>query len=45
VQPEAEAAGATWVIAPVVVEGNLITSPHPDDATAFTKAILSSLGD
>jgi len=44
-QPEAEAAGATWVNEPVVVEGNLITSPHPDDATAFTKAILSSLGD
>lgn len=43
VQPEAEAAGATWVNAPVVVEGNLITSPHPDEAVAFTGAILSSL--
>ena len=43
VQPEAEAAGATWVIAPAVVEGNLITSPHPDEAAAFIEAILSSL--
>ena len=43
VQPEAGAAGATWVIAPVVVEGNLITSPHPDEAAAFIDAILSSL--
>jgi protease I len=40
VQPEAEAAGATWVSAPVVVDGNLITSPHPDEAAAFTEAIL-----
>jgi protease I len=44
VQPEAEAAGATWVNAPVEVDGNLITSPHPDEATAFTGAILLSLG-
>jgi protease I len=43
-QPEAEAAGATWVNAPVVVEGNLITSPHPDESAAFTGAILLSLG-
>jgi len=43
VQPEAEAVGATWVIAPAVVEGNLITSPHPDEAAAFIDAILSSL--
>jgi protease I len=44
VQPEAEAAGATWVNAPVEVDGNLITCPHPDEAAAFTGAILSSLG-
>ena len=44
-QPVVEAAGATWVYAPVVVEGNLITSPHPDEATAFTRAILSSLSE
>ena len=44
-QPEAEAAGATWLNAPVVIEGNLITSPHPDQTTAFTEAILSSLGE
>jgi len=42
-QPEAEAAGAIWVNAPVVVEGNLITSPHPDEATAFAREIISSL--
>jgi protease I len=42
-QPEAEAAGAIWVNAPVVVEGNLITSPHPDESTAFTEAVLLSL--
>ena len=44
-QPEAEAAGATWLNAPVVIEGNLITSPHPDQTAAFTGAILSSLSD
>jgi len=44
VQPEAEAAGATWVSARVVVDGNLITSPHPDEAAAFAEAILLSLG-
>src|SRR5215472_5810277 len=44
-QPEAEAAGATWLNAPVVIEGNLITSPHPDQTAAFTGAILSSLGE
>jgi len=43
VQPEAEAAGATWVSARVVVDGNLITSPHPDEAAAFAEAILLSL--
>jgi len=44
VQPEAEAAGTTWVSARVVVGGNLITSPHPDEAAAFAEAILLSLG-
>jgi len=29
----------------VVVEGNLITSPHPDEAAAFIGAILSSLAN
>jgi putative intracellular protease/amidase len=43
VQPEAEAAGATWVNAAVVMDGNLITSRHPDEAVAFAGAILSSL--
>jgi len=26
------------------VDGNLITSPHPDEAAAFVEAILLSLG-
>ena len=44
-QPAAEAAGAIWVIAPVVVEGYLITSPHPDEAAGFIGAILLSLAN
>lgn len=45
VQPEAEAAGATWVHdAPVVVDANLVTSPHPRHAAAFSAAILQALG-
>jgi protease I len=42
-QPKAEAAGAIWVNAPVVVEENVNTSPHPDESTAFTRALLLSL--
>jgi len=44
VQPHAEAAGAKWVDAPVVTDGNLITSPHPDEVAAFNSAMLSFLG-
>jgi protease I len=44
VQPHAEAAGAEWVDAPVVVDGNLVTSPHPDQVAAFDAAMLSHLG-
>ena len=44
VQPDAEAAGATWVQdAPVVVDGNLVTSPHPRHSAAFSAAIVEVL--
>ena len=43
VQPHAEAAGAIWVDAPVVTDGNLVTSPHPDESAAFSEAMLSFL--
>jgi protease I len=44
VQPDAEAAGATWVRdAPVVVDRNLVTSPHPRHSTAFSAAIVEAL--
>jgi deglycase len=44
VQPAAEAAGATWVQdAPVVVDGNLITSPHPRHSSEFAAAIVRAL--
>src|SRR5262249_51371192 len=49
VKPDAEAAGATWVQdAPVIVDRNLITSPHPRHSTVFSAAINSAdnlLGD
>ncbi len=43
VQPHAEAAGAEWVDAPVVTDGNLVTSPHPDEIAAFNKAMFAFL--
>jgi protease I len=44
VQPHAEAAGAIWVQdAPVVVDGNLITSPHPRHSAEFSAAIVEAL--
>ena len=44
VQPDAEAAGATWVQdAPVVTDGNLVTSPHPRHSAAFAAAIVQAL--
>ncbi len=44
VQPDAEAAGATWVQdAPVVVDRNLVTSPHPRYSAAFSAAIVEAL--
>jgi protease I len=36
-------AGATWVDAEVVVDGNIITSRTPNDLPAFLTAILKSL--
>src|SRR5262245_61675560 len=44
VQPDAEAAGATWVQdASVVVDRNLVTSPHPRHSAAFAAAIIEAL--
>jgi protease I len=37
-------AGAEWVDQEVVEDGNLITSRKPDDLDAFTKTLLSQLG-
>lgn len=36
-------AGAEWVDADVVVDGNLVTSRMPDDLPAFMKAIIAFL--
>jgi protease I len=36
-------AGAAWEDAPVVVDGNLVTSRHPDDLPDFMRAILAQL--
>src|SRR5262249_7617610 len=45
VQPDAEAAGAIWVQdAPVVVDRNLVTSPHRGLPAAFAAAIIEALG-
>ncbi|MDH5696842.1 MAG: type 1 glutamine amidotransferase [Dehalococcoidia bacterium] len=38
-------AGADWVDAPVVQDGNLITSRKPADLPRFNKAIIEALGD
>jgi protease I len=43
VEPHAVAAGATWIDAPVIADGNLITSPHPREVAAFSEAMLSFL--
>jgi protease I len=37
------AAGADWVDAEVVVDGNLITSRKPDDLPAFCRAVVGAL--
>jgi protease I len=36
-------AGARWKDAPVVVDGNIITSRKPDDIPAFTDAVIKAL--
>lgn len=36
-------AGATWEDAPVVTDGNLITSRKPDDIPQFTDAVIRAL--
>ena len=36
-------AGADWVDADVVVDGNQVTSRMPDDLPAFMKAIIAVL--
>ena len=38
-----ENAGAKWVDAPVVQEGNLITSRKPADLPRFNKAIIEAI--
>jgi protease I len=36
-------AGADWVDAPLVVDGNIITSRRPDDLDEFCRCVLSTL--
>jgi deglycase len=43
VRDDLEAAGARWEDAPVVVDGNLITSRMPADLPEFCKALLEQL--
>jgi protease I len=43
IQDDLKNAGANWVDAEVVVDGNLITSRKPDDIPAFNEAIISAL--
>jgi protease I len=38
-------AGAEWVDAPVVVDGNLISSRNPADLPQFVPAILQALAE
>jgi protease I len=43
IKDDMEHAGARWVDAEVVVDGNLITSRKPDDLPAFCRAIVGAL--
>jgi protease I len=44
VEPYAIEAGAIWIDGnPVVVDGNLISSPHPDHADEFGQELVRSL--
>jgi protease I len=46
VQPDAEAAGATWIHgAAVVVDENLVTSPHPRFSAEFSQSVIRALQD
>jgi len=45
VEPHAIEAGAIWIDGkPVVVDGNLISSPHPDHADEFGQELVRALG-
>lgn len=44
IRKDMENAGANYINAPLVVDGNLITSRQPGDLAIFTTAILSRLG-
>ncbi|NHN57312.1 type 1 glutamine amidotransferase [Calidifontibacter sp. DB0510] len=43
-QTDIRNAGGDWVDEEVVVDGNLITSRHPDDLPAFNKALTDAVG-
>ncbi len=43
IKDDLENAGATFVDKPVVVDGNLITSRHPDDLPEFMSATLDKI--
>jgi protease I len=43
VRDDLEAAGATWVDEPVVVDGNLITSREPGDLPDFCRSVIAAL--
>ena len=45
IRDDVENAGGVWHDAPVVRDGNLITSRTPDDLPAFMAAILEALGE
>jgi protease I len=44
IRDDLENAGARWEDAPVVVDGNLISSRTPADLGAFCRAIIAALG-
>lgn len=44
IKDDMENAGAEWVDAPVVADGNLITSRMPDDLPQFCREIIRALG-
>jgi protease I len=43
VRPDVEGAGASWVDAPVVSDGPIVTSRFPDDLGHFCRAILDRI--